>query len=118
VLEVLARLDAEAAGSEAAAAFARAIRGKSPRSLAIAMRQMREGATLSFEQAMTLEFRIVSRMLDNPDFYEGVRAALVDKDLAPRWDPASIDAIGPAHVDPFFAPLADGELPVERALGR
>lgn len=118
VAEVLARLDAEAVGSDGAAQFSRAIRGKSPRSLAIALRQMREGDALTFEQAMALEFRIASRMLDNPDFYEGVRAALVDKDLAPRWDPDRIEAIGPAQIAGFFAPLGDAELPVERALGR
>ena len=40
---------------------------------------------------MALEFRIVSRMLDNPDFYEGVRAVVIDKDQSPKWSPATID---------------------------
>ncbi|MFO1148950.1 MAG: enoyl-CoA hydratase/isomerase family protein [Alsobacter sp.] len=115
--EILARLDAASLTSDAAAELARIIRAKSPRSLAIALRQMREGASLTFEQAMTLEFRIVSRMLDNPDFYEGVRAVVVDKDQSPRWQPASVDALDPADVASYFAPLPGGELPVGTVAG-
>ncbi len=62
---------------------------KSPTSLAIALRQMHIGATLSFEQAMAVEFRIVTRVCRGHDFYEGVRAAIVDKDNSPQWRPAS-----------------------------
>jgi enoyl-CoA hydratase len=115
VPEILARLDAASLTSDAAAELARTIRTKSPRSLAIALRQMREGGSLSFEQAMALEFRIVSRMLDNPDFYEGVRAVVVDKDQAPRWKPATVEALDPADVASYFAPLPGGELPVGTA---
>jgi enoyl-CoA hydratase len=114
---VLARLDAASLTSDTAAELARTIRTKSPRSLAIALRQMREGGALGFEQAMALEFRIVSRMLDNPDFYEGVRAVVVDKDQAPHWQPASAEALDPADVASYFAPLPGGELPVETVAG-
>ena len=86
------------------------MRTKSPLSMSIALRQMREGGSLGFEQAMALEFRIVSRMLDNPDFYEGVRAVVIDKDQSPRWNPATLGEVTSAAVDRFFAPLGEAEL--------
>ena len=100
--EILARLDrASAFAAEAAATT----RQKSPTSLAIALEQMRRGPTLSFEDAMRTEFRIVSRIVDHHDFYEGVRAAIVDKDGAPRWRPASLEEVDPAAIQAYFAPL-------------
>ena len=65
---------------------------KSPTSLAIALRQMQVGAELSFEAAMAVEFRIVTRVCRAHDFYEGVRATLIDKSapaaMAPGGRPA------------------------------
>ena len=77
---------------------------KSPTSLAIALKQMQVGANLSFEDAMSVEFRIVTRICRGHDFYEGVRATLVDKDNRPQWRPT------PADVDAYFAPLGADEL--------
>ena len=60
-------------------------------SLKIALAQMRRGATLSISTTcMRTEFRIVSRVMHGHDFYEGVRAVIVDKDNAPRWRPAAL----------------------------
>ncbi len=117
IAAILAALDAEAGdGAAFAAQTAATIRTKSPLSLAIALEQMKRGAGLSFEDAMRLEFRIVSRMMANPDFFEGVRAAVIDKDQAPRWSPADLAAVTAPMVDGFFAPLdrelaADGRPP-------
>jgi enoyl-CoA hydratase len=82
-----------------------ALRAKSPTSLAIAARQVRDGAGQTFEQAMATEFRIVSRLCRGHDFYEGVRALIIDKDSKPDWRPADIAAVSEADVDAFFAPL-------------
>lgn len=113
VSAILAALDARAtAGDAVAAEIAGLMRGKSPTSQAIAFEQMRRGASLDFAQAMQMEFRIVSRILDGHDFYEGVRAVLVDKDHAPRWKPERLDDVGPEIVEPYFAPLGAGELAV------
>ncbi|MCP8938362.1 enoyl-CoA hydratase/isomerase family protein [Alsobacter sp. SYSU M60028] len=107
VAGVLGELDRAAAeGSAFAAEAAAAVRTKSPTSLGIAFEQVRRGASLDFEAAMALEFRVVSRMLDNPDFYEGVRAVVVDKDQKPRWSPAALQAVDPAAVAAFFEPVA------------
>ena len=112
---VLAALEkAAAAGSAFADKTLRTIRTKSPTSVAIAFRQMKEGAALDFAAAMRLEFRIVSRIVHGHDFYEGVRAVVVDKDNAPRWQPDTIAALDPAAVDAHFAPLGAGELELGR----
>ena len=78
------------APSEWAAATAAAIRTKSPTSLKLALAQVRRGRDWSFEECMQAEMRIVSRIVHGHDFYEGVRAVIVDKDNAPRWQPAAL----------------------------
>jgi enoyl-CoA hydratase len=97
-------------GSDFALKAAQAMRQKSPMSLSIALEQMRQGATLTFEEAMKMEFRIVSRIAEGHDFYEGVRATLIDKDGRPRWDPASIEAVAPDALARHFADLGPLEL--------
>ncbi len=88
------------------------IRTKSPTSLKIALAQMRRGSTLDFAECMRTEFRIVSRVVRGHDFYEGVRAVIVDKDQAPRWQPPTLEAVSDAEVERHFAPLASElELP-------
>jgi enoyl-CoA hydratase len=54
---------------------------------------------------MRAEFRIVSRIVEGTDFYEGVRAVIVDKDNAPRWRPPSVADVSVADVERHFAPL-------------
>jgi enoyl-CoA hydratase len=83
---------------------------KSPTSLAIALRQMQIGANLLFEDAMRVEFRIVTRICRGHDFYEGVRAAIVDKDNRPQWRPAAGENPAPSEIDAYFAPLGADEL--------
>jgi enoyl-CoA hydratase len=109
VEDILAALDAMAgsAGPDAqwASATAATIRTKSPTSLKIALAQMRLGQRLTFAEAMRTEYRIVSRIVRGHDFYEGVRAVIIDKDAAPRWRPDALAAVGDAEVARYFAPL-------------
>lgn len=83
------------------------IQSKSPFSTAVAFRQMTEGAAMAnFADIMRMEYRVAVRVLAEPDFIEGVRAIIVDKDNAPRW---TADA-SPDAIDRVFAPLpADQE---------
>lgn len=112
--EVLVRLDnAAAAGSAFAGKLRQTLAAKSPTSVAIAFEQMRRGAGMDFAEAMRTEFRIVSRVAHGHDFYEGVRAVVIDKDQAPQWLPASIDALDPAAIEAYFAPLGAAELALE-----
>ena len=59
---------------------------------------------------MRAEFRIVSRVIEGHDFYEGVRAVIVDKDNAPRWRPATLADVSAAEVERYFAPRPGDEL--------
>jgi enoyl-CoA hydratase len=108
---ILASLDdAGRAGLDFARSAAHAIRSKSPSSLAIALRQMKIGAKLDIGEALRTEFRVVSRIARGHDFYEGVRAVIVDKDHRPLWNPAAMDSVEPAAIEAYFAPLLEGEL--------
>ncbi len=112
--DILDRLDREAASGGADAAFAAAtaatIRGKSPLSLKLALAQMRRGNAWTFEECMRAEFRIVSRVIHGHDFYEGVRAVIIDKDNAPRWRPATLAGVDDREVERHFADLGADEL--------
>ncbi len=97
-------------GGEWARAQGHVIATKSPQALAVSFRQLREGAAMpSFEAEMAQEFRIASRVVARPDFREGVRALIVEKDNAPHWRPASLAEVTPAMLDAIFAPLGPGE---------
>jgi enoyl-CoA hydratase len=109
VENILAALDAERAEAEFGKATAATIRVKSPTSLKLALAQMRAGARLSFQGCMQTEFRIVSRVIHGHDFYEGVRAVIVDKDNAPNWRPGTLAEVSDAEIARHFAPLPDGE---------
>jgi enoyl-CoA hydratase len=97
--------NAQTEGHAFAAPARTAMLEKSPTSQAIALRQVKLGATLDFDEALRMDYRIVSRICRGHDFYEGVRAVIVDKDNRPRWSPPP----SWAEVDAYFAPL-DQEL--------
>jgi len=89
-------------GSEFAQKTLKTISTKSPTSMKVTFRQMREGARLDFDECMKMEYRIVSRVMAGHDFYEGVRAVIVDKDNSPQWDPNTLEAVTDADVDEYF----------------
>jgi enoyl-CoA hydratase len=91
-----------------ARATAANIRTKSPLSLKLALAQVRRGKAWDFATCMDAEFRIVSRVIRGHDFYEGVRAVIVDKDNKPRWRPPTLAEVSDADVERHFAPL-DGD---------
>lgn len=110
VEEILTALDAE--HTDWAGDTAAVIRTKSPTSLKIAFRQIREGAKLEFDACMRMEFRMVNRIIAGHDFYEGVRATILDKDGAPKWKPPALSEVSVADVHAYFAPLGNKELPL------
>ena len=63
----------------------------------------------TFAQNMAMEYRIGSRVLVLPDFAEGVRAVIVDKDHAPKWTPARPEEVTQERLDAIFAPLPPEE---------
>ena len=83
---------------------------KSPQTMKVALRQLRIGGKLdSFAENMTMEYRIGARVVRRHDFIEGVRAVIVDKDQAPRWDPPTPEGVTEAMLDAIFAPLPSPE---------
>ena len=98
--------EAEASGLGFAGPARAAMEEKSPTSQAIALRQMAIGRTLDFDEALRMDYRIVSRICRGHDFYEGVRAVIIDKDNRPRWSSPPSQA----ELDRYFATLGDDEL--------
>jgi enoyl-CoA hydratase len=107
--EILAALDAD--GSDWAIKELAILSTKSPQTCKVALRQLAGGgACQSFAENMAMEYRIASRVLTRPDFTEGVRAVIVDKDGAPKWNPATPEGVTDSLLDEIFAPLpADQE---------
>lgn len=108
--EIVAGLEAAAAGSGADATFAAetlaAIRKGSPTSAAIGLEQMRRGLHMDLAECLRLDLRIATHVMGGTDFYEGVRAVLIDRDNAAKWSPATIEALDPAAVAAYFEPVA------------
>jgi enoyl-CoA hydratase len=106
---ILDALDGEAgstsADAEWAAKTAALMRTKSPTSLKLALAQVRHGNSWDFETCMRAEYRIVSRIIHGHDFYEGVRAVIVDKDNKPQWQPATLADVSDAEIERHFAAL-------------
>lgn len=107
--DILASLEAD--NSEWAAKELATLRTKSPQTCKVALRQLAESLTCAdFAANMAMEYRIASRVLTLPDFAEGVRAVIVDKDGAPKWNPATPEGVTDGLIDRIFAPLpADQE---------
>ncbi len=105
---IVAALEAE--GGDWAGQTLETLRGRSPTSLKVSLRALREGAKLSFDEAMTMEYRVSQALTAAHDFYEGVRAVVVDKDQAPQWDPPRVEAVDEAAVVACFRPLGERDL--------
>ena len=100
----------EAEEMEWAQVQAATLRRLSPTSLKIALASLRRGAMLEFEDCLRQEFRLSLACLAGGDFYEGVRALLIDKDRNPRWNPADLAGVTASDVERCFAVPPDGDL--------
>jgi enoyl-CoA hydratase len=80
---------------------------KSPTSLKLTFRALKEGTALDFEAAMIMEYRLCQYCMDGHDFFEGVRAVIIDKAGAPKWEPPTLAAVSAEEIDRAFAPRAD-----------
>ncbi|MDW3207248.1 MAG: enoyl-CoA hydratase/isomerase family protein [Alphaproteobacteria bacterium] len=107
--EIVARLSADT--GEFAAKAAALLDGKSPTMLKVSLKQLRLGAMQDFDANMVMEYRIVRRALQpGADFHEGVRALLIDKDKAPKWNPARLEDVSDAMVHSHFEAPPEGDL--------
>jgi enoyl-CoA hydratase len=103
VEEIRSRLEAESSGwaREALTTLGQ----RSPSSLKVVHRLLRLGAGLDLEAALALEYRLSQRFVASHDFCEGVRALLVDKDGAPRWQPDTLEGVTPEVLASVFRGL-------------
>jgi enoyl-CoA hydratase/carnithine racemase len=79
------------------------MRSVSPSSLLWSFAAIRRGAGLMLRDALQAELRLTRHVAVHPDFVEGVRAMVVDKDRAPRWSPASLEAVDPDAIAAMLA---------------
>lgn len=77
----------------------------SPTSLKITFEQLKRGKSMTLPECLKMEYRIACRVLDGKDFYEGVRAVLVEKDNNPKWNPAKLEDVKEADIQAYFQPL-------------
>lgn len=88
----------------------KALYGMSPTSLKIALRQIRMGAKMPFAQVMAMEYRLSQACMQGHDFYEGIRAALIDKDRQPKWKPANVNDVADKDIEGYFSSLGEKDL--------
>jgi enoyl-CoA hydratase len=106
--DILAALEAE--GSDWARNELATLAAKSPTACKVSLRLLVESPRqFHFLDEMRLEYGIVVRMFRHPDFIEGVRALLIDKDNAPRWSPATPEEVTDEMIDRIFEPLPPEE---------
>ena len=100
VSEIVSRL--EASGADWAKASLKSLRQVSPSALHWTLRALRRGRGLTLKQALEAEFALTRTTMAHPDFAEGVRAMVVDKDRNPSWQPARIEEVEPDRIDALF----------------
>jgi len=105
---ILAALDA--AGDPWAAAQREVLAGLSPTSLKITLAAIRRAASLDLDGCLVMDFRLSQACMARHDFYEGIRALLVDKDRSPKWSPPVLSAVDDAAVEAHFAVPPGGDL--------
>ncbi|MEM7571002.1 MAG: enoyl-CoA hydratase/isomerase family protein, partial [Pseudomonadota bacterium] len=108
VRSIMTELDQDQ--SEWAQKQASILRSKSPTSLKVTFEQLSRGASMSFDDAMKMEMRMAARVMQGHDFYEGVRATIIEKGATPNWQPVRIEDVTQEAVEAYFADLGEDEL--------
>ncbi len=97
---IFAALAAE--GTDWAAATLKELRAVSPLSVFWSFEILRRGAGMSLRAALHEELKLTRKVAFHPEFHEGVRSALVDRDRTPQWNPARVEDVDPAAVAAMF----------------
>ncbi|KAG9467413.1 hypothetical protein GDO78_014990 [Eleutherodactylus coqui] len=82
----------------------------SPTSLKVTFRQLKSGSSLTLQEVLTMEYRLSQASMKGHDFYEGVRAVVIDKDQNPKWKPERIKDVTEEYLDSCFASLGSRDL--------
>ncbi len=99
---IIATLEAD--GGSFAMATLGQLRQHSPSSVHWSFEIIRRGAGLDLAGCLAMEFDLACKLAMGPEFIEGVRALLVDKDKAPKWLPPRLEEVDPARIAALFAP--------------
>ena len=99
-------------GNDFAASIEKELLVKSPTSLKITMRQILEAKDMNLKDELIMEYRMVQKCQTSGDFYEGVRAMLVDKDRKPQWQPSLLSKVDDIWVNHFFESLNEKDLKI------
>jgi enoyl-CoA hydratase len=111
VEEIVAALESERGAERVwAEGVLKDLAQRSPTSLKVTYRHVREARGLDLRATLAQDYRLASRFILGHDFYEGVRAVLVDRDHAPRWEPARLADVSDLRIEAYFASLGEGEL--------
>ncbi|XP_014028502.1 3-hydroxyisobutyryl-CoA hydrolase, mitochondrial [Salmo salar] len=98
-------------GSPFAQKQAETLAKMSPTSLKITFKQLQAGGAMSLQEVLVMEYRLSQAcMVKGSDFYEGVRAVLVDKDHSPKWSPSTLKEVSEQSVEDCFSSLGDRDL--------
>ncbi|KAF7825246.1 3-hydroxyisobutyryl-CoA hydrolase-like protein 1, mitochondrial [Senna tora] len=114
VEEIVDALESEASQTNDAWCIStiKRLKEASPLSLKVSLRSIREGRFQTLDQCLSREYHMslqgISKQISH-DFYEGVRARMVDKDKAPKWDPPTLDRVSQDMVDQYFLPVSEFE---------
>lgn len=101
VEDIIAAL--EALGNEWGNKTAHTLKTKSPTSLKVTLRELQRGEKLDFDACMKMELHLMHHFLNSHDFFEGIRAQVIDKDRKPRWQPATLAEINEEMLNEYFA---------------
>jgi len=111
VEEIIARLGEEWGDQRAwAEATASDLLRRSPTSLKLTHRHLQRAREVDLRATLVENYRIAHQCLEGADFYEGVRAVVIDKDGAPNWHPARLDEVTETLLAPYFGPPVAGDL--------
>jgi enoyl-CoA hydratase len=106
--DIFAALEAD--GGEWAKQQLDLLKTKSPQTMKVSLHLLHEGALMhDFAAEMRQEYAVGSRVVQRHDFLEGVRAVIVDKDNAPKWDPPTPEGVTDHVIEQIFAPLPDDQ---------
>ncbi len=100
----------KADGGDFASETVKTLERMSPTSLLLTFEQMKRGHELDFDDNMKTEFRVVRRVMEGHDFFEGVRAQILDKDRNPKWSPSALGEVSDQDLAAYFEPLGAAEL--------
>ncbi|HEY8963263.1 MAG TPA: enoyl-CoA hydratase/isomerase family protein [Alphaproteobacteria bacterium] len=89
-------------GSIFAIQTASEIESRCPLSVKVALRHLRLSARNDFETVIARDLFLAHRFMESPNFMEGIRAALIDRDRSPRWNPASLQGVDDALLAIYF----------------